>query len=60
MKGRNSISWTERIKLDAWYIDHWTPWPDGCILLMTIGQVLRQCGLEDARSLDAIVPGGKG
>jgi lipopolysaccharide/colanic/teichoic acid biosynthesis glycosyltransferase len=28
VNGRNSISWTERIKLDVWYIDHWTPWLD--------------------------------
>ena len=47
VNGRNSISWTERIKLDVWYVDHWTPWLDICILLMTIGQVLRQRGVED-------------
>jgi lipopolysaccharide/colanic/teichoic acid biosynthesis glycosyltransferase len=47
VNGRNSISWTERIKLDVWYIDHWTPWLDVRILLMTIGQVLRQRGVED-------------
>jgi lipopolysaccharide/colanic/teichoic acid biosynthesis glycosyltransferase len=47
VNGRNSISWTERIKLDVWYIDHWTPWLDVRILLMTIGEVLRQRGVED-------------
>lgn len=47
VNGRNSISWTERIKLDVWYIDHWTPWLDVRILFMTIGQVLRQRGVED-------------
>jgi sugar transferase EpsL len=47
VNGRNSISWTERFKLDAWYIDHWTPWLDMRILLITIGQVLRQRGLEE-------------
>ena len=51
--GRNSISWTERIKLDVWYIDHWTPWLDVRILLMTIGQVLRQRGVEDVPPSDA-------
>jgi len=59
VNGRNSISWTERIKLDVWYIDHWTPWLDVHILLMTIGQVLRQRGVEDVPPPDAIVPGGK-
>lgn len=46
VNGRNSISWDERFKLDAWYIDHWTPWLDIRIVLLTIGQVLRQRGLE--------------
>src|SRR5450830_1763150 len=59
VNGRNSISWTERIKLDVWYIDHWTPWLDVHILLMTIGRVLRQRGVEDVPPPDAIVPGGK-
>jgi len=56
VNGRNSISWTERIKLDVWYIDHWTPWLDVRILLMTIGQVLRQRGVEDVPPSDSIVP----
>jgi sugar transferase EpsL len=59
VNGRNSISWTERIKLDVWYVDHWTPWLDIRILLMTISQVLRQRGVEDVPPPDAIVPGGK-
>jgi len=54
--GRNSISWTERIKLDIWYIDHWTPELDVRILLMTIGQVLRQRGVEDVPPPDSLVP----
>ena len=56
VNGRNSISWTERIKLDIWYIDHWTPWLDVRILLMTIGQVLRQRGVEDVPPSDSIIP----
>lgn len=46
VNGRNSISWTERFKLDAWYVDHWTPWLDLRILFMTVGQVLQQRSLE--------------
>lgn len=55
VNGRNSISWTERIKLDVWYIDHWTPWLDVRILLMTIGQVLRQRGVDDVPPPDVTV-----
>jgi lipopolysaccharide/colanic/teichoic acid biosynthesis glycosyltransferase len=54
VNGRNSISWTERIKLDVWYIDHWTPWLDIRILLMTIVQVLTQRGVEDVPPPDNI------
>lgn len=55
VNGRNSISWTERIKLDVWYVDHWTPWLDFRILLMTVGQVLRQRGVEDVPPPDSIM-----
>jgi lipopolysaccharide/colanic/teichoic acid biosynthesis glycosyltransferase len=55
VNGRNSISWTERIKLDVWYVDHWTPWLDVRIVLITIGQVLRQRGVEDAPPPDSIM-----
>jgi lipopolysaccharide/colanic/teichoic acid biosynthesis glycosyltransferase len=56
VNGRNSISWTERIKLDVWYIDHWTPLLDIRILLMTIGQVLRKRGVDDVPPLDTAAP----
>jgi lipopolysaccharide/colanic/teichoic acid biosynthesis glycosyltransferase len=59
VNGRNSISWIERIKLDVWYVGHWTLWLDIRILLMTMGQVLRQRGVEDVPPPDRIVPGGK-
>lgn len=59
INGRNSISWTQRIKLDVWYVDHWTPWLDTRILLMTIGQVLRQRGVEDVPPEDAGVEEGE-
>ena len=28
VNGRNSLSWEERIELDIWYIDNWSPWLD--------------------------------
>jgi sugar transferase EpsL len=54
VNGRNSIAWTERIKLDVWYIDHWTLWLDIRILFMTIGQVLRHHGVDDVPPGDAL------
>lgn len=38
--GRNSMPWEERIKLDVWYLDHWSLWLDLKILLKTLWVVL--------------------
>ena len=37
--GRNAISWTEKFKLDVWYVDHCTLWTDLRIILITIKKV---------------------
>lgn len=38
--GRNAISWTEKFKLDVWYVDHCTLWTDIQIIFITIKSVL--------------------
>lgn len=38
--GRNAISWTEKFKLDVWYVDHCTLWTDFKIVFITIKNVL--------------------
>ena len=38
--GRNNISWTEKFKLDVWYVDHVSLWVDIKIIFMTIKNVL--------------------
>ncbi len=35
IKGRNNLSWPERIELDVWYVDHWSLWLDLSILVRT-------------------------
>jgi len=40
VSGRNALSWNERIDLDVWYIDHWSPALDLKILLRTLWCVL--------------------
>ena len=40
VNGRNILSWTERIKLDIWYIDHWSIWLDLKILFKTVWVVI--------------------
>ena len=38
--GRNAISWTEKFKLDVWYVDHLSFWTDIRIIFLTIKKVL--------------------
>lgn len=38
--GRNSISWTEKFKLDVWYVDHCTLLTDIKVIFITIKNVL--------------------
>lgn len=38
--GRNAISWTEKFRLDVWYVDHCTLWTDIRIVFITIKNVL--------------------
>jgi len=40
INGRNKLTWPERIKLDIWYIDHWSLWLDAKILFKTIWVVI--------------------
>lgn len=45
--GRNAITWTEKFKLDVWYVDHCSLWVDLKVLLITIGKVLKREGIDD-------------
>lgn len=40
VNGRNNITWTEKFKLDVWYVDHCSLWLDIKIIFMTIKNVL--------------------
>ncbi len=35
-------NWSEKFRLDVWYVDHWSLWLDLKILWLTVGQVLGQ------------------
>ena len=45
--GRNSLSWTEKFKLDVWYVDHLTFATDLEVILMTIQSVLKREGISE-------------
>lgn len=44
--GRNAISWTEKFRLDVWYVDHCTFATDAKIVIRTIAKVLQQDGIS--------------
>lgn len=46
VNGRNSITWTEKFKLDVWYVDHCTLWLDVKIIWKTIVNVLSGKGID--------------
>ena len=46
--GRNAISWTEKFKLDVWYVDHCTLWIDIKVIFITIKNVLMRKDINSA------------
>ena len=44
--GRNAIGFTERFKLDVWYVDHCTLWTDLKVIFITIKSVLKREGIS--------------
>ena len=53
--GRNAISWTEKFKLDVWYVDHCSLWTDLKILCLTVLKVLKRADIsaEGKATIDA-------
>ena len=48
--GRNAISWSEKFKLDVWYVDHCTLWTDIQVIFITIKNVLMRKDIKSATS----------
>ena len=44
--GRNAISWTEKFKLDVWYVDHVSLMTDLKVIWITIRKVLKRDGIS--------------
>ena len=51
INGRNAATFSERLNLDIWYVDHWSLWLDIKILARTLFNVLRSSGVKLAESL---------
>jgi sugar transferase EpsL len=48
VNGRNAITWREKLRLDVWYVDHWTNALDLKILAMTLIRVVNRHGISQA------------
>lgn len=46
IRGRNALSWEEKLRLDVWYVDHWNLRLDLSILIQTILTILRRDGVS--------------
>lgn len=44
--GRNAISWSEKFKLDVWYVDHCSLWTDIKVIFITIKKVFVREGIS--------------
>ena len=45
--GRNAISWSEKFKLDVWYVDHCTLWTDIKVIWITVMKVLKRADISN-------------
>lgn len=44
--GRNAISWTEKFRLDVWYVDHCSFWTDLKVICLTVIKVLKRADVS--------------
>jgi len=54
INGRNAVDWPTKLRLDVWYVDHWSLWLDLEILGLTAIRVLQRTGV--ARSATETMP----
>lgn len=53
VNGRNALTWTNKFRLDVWYVDHVSLWLDLRILVRTIAQVVKREGISQAGHVTA-------
>lgn len=46
INGRNAISWSEKFRLDIWYVENWSLTLDMKILWRTVGRVMARDGIR--------------
>lgn len=58
--GRNTISWTEKFKLDVWYVDHVSLITDIKVIFITIKKVLSKEDINNSSGKSATMEAFKG
>ena len=56
INGRNTISWTEKFKLDVWYVDHCTFWTDIKVIFIPIKKVICRSDINSQTGKSATMP----
>lgn len=56
VNGRNAISWTEKFKLDVWYVDNCSFWTDVKIILITVKKVVCRSDINNNSGKSATMP----
>ena len=51
INGRNSITWSEKFKLDVWYVDNWSLWLDVKIFFLTFWKVIKREGINQSETV---------
>lgn len=46
VRGRNSLTWEQRIELDIWYVENWSLALDARILVETVVELVRRTGID--------------
>ena len=52
--GRQTIPFSTRLELDAWYVENWSMWLDLKILAMTVRDVVRRSGVIPGQDIDEV------
>lgn len=53
INGRNSISWSQKIDFDVWYVDHFNFLLDLKIIFLTVSKVFKREGITSENSVSA-------
>jgi lipopolysaccharide/colanic/teichoic acid biosynthesis glycosyltransferase len=54
VNGRHTLRFGERLKLDVWYVEHWSLWLDFKILALTLYQVIRRQDVTRVQAVEEI------